>query len=92
MYRIAVIDNGYVAMRHSTPVRHFTHAGDAMRWIDVMNGARPNCPATGHPCHYLVKVCSPNDEMIILWTCEMTGHEVDTSCCPLDDPNPRMPL
>jgi hypothetical protein len=88
---IRVIENGYLVERDGIPVRYFAQVGDAMKFDDQEKLDRV-CPSTGETCQHLTKVCTTDRDPIIVWTCDMTGHEVDRGYCPLHDPIPRMPL
>jgi hypothetical protein len=91
VYRVVQIDNGWIVTKAHTPLRYFRAERDAREFAESTAALFKPCPATGEPCPHLGTAESPDGAIMIL-TCDMTGHEVDRYSCPLDDPNPRMPL
>ena len=90
-YRVAILENGWLVTKSHTPLRYFRAERDAREYAESATKAFKPCPATGDPCVHMGTAESPDGTIIIL-ICDITGHEVDRYSCPLDDPNPRMPL
>jgi hypothetical protein len=90
-YRVVEVDNGWIVTCDHQPKRFFRLERDAREFAESIAQAYAPCPATGNPCVHMGTAESPDGAIIIL-TCDITGHEVDRYSCPLDDPNPRMPL